>query len=119
MLPFNHGIISDHRALWIDLHIPALFKSNITDIYTCPPQMTTKNVNWTKNARKLITKHIRDTSVRSNIDNLLVNLHNASRESNIKQLEQIDSEITNAMIRGAKDYNNTHSVWWSPTLHYA
>ena len=26
MLPFNHGIISDHQALWIDLHIPDLFK---------------------------------------------------------------------------------------------
>ena len=56
MLPFNLGIISDHRSLWIDLHIPTLFKSNLHDIYTRPPQMTTKNINWTKNARKLITE---------------------------------------------------------------
>ena len=75
MLPFNHGINSDHRELWVDLNIQALFKSNITDIHTRPPQMTTKNVNWTKNARKLITKHIKDTSVRSNLDILLANLY--------------------------------------------
>ena len=34
MLPFNTGIISDHRALWLDLHIPVLFKGNLYDIYT-------------------------------------------------------------------------------------
>lgn len=98
MLPFNHVIISLHRALWIDLHISALLKSNLHDIYTRPPQMTTKNVNWTKNASKIITKHIKEESVCSNIDQMFSNLHNTSRESNIEQLEQINSDITNAML---------------------
>ena len=60
--------------------------------------MTTKNVNWTKNTRKFITEHIREQSVRSNINQLFSNLHRTSWESNIEQLEQIDSEITNAML---------------------
>ena len=119
MLPYNTGIISDHRALWLDLHIPVLFKGNLYDIYTRPPQMTTKNVNWTKQARKIITKHLKEASVRDNIDRMLENMNKVTREFNIENLEQIDSDITNAMLRGAKAYTTKISVWWSPTLHHA
>ena len=119
MLPFNTGIISDHRALWLDLHIPELFKGNLHDIYTRPLQMTTKNINWMKQARKIITKHLREASVRENLNCMLENMHKVSREFNIEQLENIDAHITNAMLSGAKAYTKNFSVWWSPTLHYA
>ena len=81
--------------------------------------MTTKNVNWMKQARKIITKHLKEASVRENIDRMLENMNKVSREFNIEHLEQIDSDITNAMLRGAKAYTNFFSVWWSPTLHHA
>ena len=84
MLPFNHGIISDHRALWIDLHIPALFRGNLNDIYTRPPQLTTKNVKWTNQARKNITKKLRETSVRENLNQMMETLDKVSREFNIE-----------------------------------
>ena len=119
MLPFNHGIISDHRALWIDLHIPALFRGNLNDIYTRPPQLTTKNVKWTNQARKIITKKLRETSVRENLNQMMETLDKVSREFNIEQLEQIDSNITHAMLSGTKAYSKSFSVWWSPTLHHA
>ena len=56
ILPFNKGIISDHRALWIDLNISALFKYQLNEVYIRPPQMTNKNVKWKKLARQIITK---------------------------------------------------------------
>ena len=60
--------------------------------------MTTKNVNWTQRAWRIITKHLREVSVRSNIDQMNVDITKNTRTSNIQRLEQIDTDITNAMI---------------------
>ena len=68
--------------------------------------MTTKNVSWMKQARKIITKHLKEASVRDNIDRMLENMHQVTREFNIEQLEQIDTDVTNAMLRGGKAYTN-------------
>ena len=81
--------------------------------------MTTKNLQLTKQARKIITKHLRELNVRTNLDNFLSNIHKNQRETQIAKLEQIDADITHAMLRGAKAYNKKHSIWWSPTLHHA
>ena len=57
-----------------------------------------------KQARKIITKHLKEASVRENIDRMLENMNKVTRDFNIEQLEQIDSDITNAMLRGGKAY---------------
>ena len=119
MLPFNHGTISDHRALWLDLHIPTLFKGNLADIYTRPPQLTTKNLKWAKQARKIITQHLMETNVRTNLDSLLNDMDESTQDSNIQLLERIDSNITDTMLRGAQAYNKNFSIWWSPAIHHA
>ena len=46
-------------------------------------------------------------------------MNDTSRDSNIHLLERIDSNITDAMLRGAQAYNKIFSVWWSPEIHYA
>ena len=88
MLSFNSCILSDHRALWIDLNVPALFQEKLNEVYVRPPQMTTKNLQWTKKARQLITKNLRELKVRTNIDQLLTNMHTNQRETQIAQLEK-------------------------------
>ena len=70
--------------------------------------MTTKNLQLTKQARKIITKHLRELNVRTNLDNFLSNMHTKQREAQIAQLEQIDSDITHAMLRGTKAYYKQH-----------
>ena len=47
---------------------------------------------------------MREASVRDNIDCMLENMNKVTREFNIASLEQIDSDITTAMLRGAKAY---------------
>ena len=44
MLSFNEGILSDNRALWIDLNLNHLAQ-HFPDIYNRPPTMTAKNKN--------------------------------------------------------------------------
>ena len=58
ILAFNTGIISDHRALWLDLEINLLLKQHLPSMYKHPITINSKNIPWSKNARKKKRVHI-------------------------------------------------------------
>ena len=116
---FNADIISDHRALWIDLNIPKLLHKKLAPLYTRQPQMTSKNKRWSQYARKNTSTILRNLHVQSNISSLYENLaNNAPRQDLITMLEQIDTDIQSAMLKGVSP-TKQHSAWWSPQLHHA
>ena len=116
---FNADIISDHRALWIDLNITKLLHKKLSPLYTRQPQMTSKNKRWSQYARKHTSAILRNLHVQSNIRSLYEKLAtNAPRTELIAMLEQIDTDIQSAMLKGVSP-TKQHSAWWSPQLHHA
>ena len=119
ILAFNTGIISDHRALWLDLEINVLLKQHLPSMYKHPITMNSKNIPWSKNARKKTGAHLERCKVQQKISQLHTNIDNDTmRAENIANLEQIDNDIHHAMIAGVKSYQKYYT-WWSPALHQA
>lgn len=119
-LAYNQGIISDHRALWIDFDITLLFRQQFHDIYKRPPVMTAKNKKWSARARQITSAHILKYNVRTAIDELQRQVQDPTkRKQSIEKLEMIDSHVHVAMLSGAKAYKVHHNTWWSPDIHHA
>ena len=114
-LAFNQGIISDHRALWIDFDITLLFRQQFHDIYKRPPMMTAKNRKWAARARQITTKLINKYNICTDLETLWTQVQDATqRAQSITTLENIDASLHEAMISGAKAYKAHHNTWWSP-----
>ena len=81
--------------------------------------MTSKNKRWYQYARKHTSVILRNLHVQSNISSLYENLaKNAPRNELIAMLEQIDTDIQSAMMKGVSP-TKQHTAWWSPQLHHA
>ena len=108
MLSFNDGVLSDHRALWMDLKHTNLIHSELTSPNNKPTNMSSKNAHWVKRAKDVISKHIACHHVRANL-NKLQNTPITSSNSHClaKTLDKIDQDIHEAMLQGAKLANNT------------
>ena len=117
--PFNSDIISDHRALWLDLDINYILRQNLQSLYQRQSLPTSKNKKWSISARKHISNMLYTKNVPHDIETLFSDIENkVSRQILIDKLEQIDATIHHAMISSIK--TNTKQVsWWSPQLHHA
>lgn len=117
--PFNAEILSDHRALWIDLDMSRILGQNSHPLHIREKIPTTKNKKWALNARMQTTKLLRMHNVQADIEHLFHEIQTENpRQNLIQKLEKIDNNIQHAMTSSVKLYTN-HRAWWSTTLHHA
>ena len=119
MLAFHEGILSDHRALWIDVSIPILFHNQMPPVAPHRLYYPLKNPKWEAKVKKTITKGLQESQVISRLQILHTNEPTMTRTQIINELEHIDNLIHQAMLTGAKIPRNRNIYWWSPTLRDA
>ena len=116
---FNADIMSDHRALWLDLDIKHILSQTLQSLHQRKSIPTTKNKKWSISARKHTSTILYNRLVPTDIEQLFTDIENeVPRSILIDKLEQIDNTIYHAMISSVK-LNTKQCSWWSPKLHHA
>ena len=120
MLSFNDGVLSDHRALWMDLKQTDLIHSESTPPTHKPTHMSSKNTNWVQRAKEVISTSIARKNVRNNLNRLQnTPITNQNYIIIAETLDTIDNDIHEAMLQRAKLAQKYRRTWWSPTLKFA
>ena len=74
--PFNSDLISDHRALWLDLDIKYILRQNSQSMFQRKSIPTSKNKKWSIAARKHISNMLYTKNVPKDIENLFSDINN-------------------------------------------
>jgi hypothetical protein len=111
---FNHRFFSDHRGLYADLRLSGLFDRNLSPLAS-PKYRDIQSGNLT-----LIRKYITTLSARL-AANKNIPAHVALLASNVDNhaAEQLDTEMTGAMLAAGKVCAHTARLPISPQLHEA
>ena len=119
MLPFQHGIISDHRGLWIDLNIASLLKGAIPPQQSKPVSIipTTKQKDRCKKLRIAITKEIQARGLYAKINDLTLD-STSSVQDLINNMNKYDTELTEAILSCLDQLKPQWPFWWSKEIHH-
>lgn len=109
--PFDNGIQSDHRGLYIDIQM----KISQTRQGTYTQCLKANHGTKVQKYRKKLMKIVRDKNI----------LHRLSRLEKVKywrkkhtqKLIQIDEEITRGMLKAERAIKPQHAAPWSPQIH--
>ena len=126
IMPFYHGMPSDHRAFFIDIDPIYVF----TNIHTDPTRniykrFSTSNAKNTDKYLKQLENDIEDARVTNKIDDLerdikqLISHNKGSREKIIKRCKTLFNKVTQMMISSDKKVGRIHypdGFPMSPTL---
>ena len=116
-LPFNEGIRSDHRGIWMDINLNFFSYGPIPELSPAMCRLTTKNKKWVALTKERITKRIVQADIRDKLDNLQSKcMTNDNRPALIKDLESIDCLLHDAMITDVSKGIHMSPTWWSPDL---
>ena len=116
-LPFNDGIRSDHRGLWVDINLNFFSFGPLPELTSAMSRLSTTNNKWVKLTKQRITKQIATDEIRSRLDALQVTpMTSENRSALIAELESIDGLIHNAMTTDVSKGTKLVPMWWSPEL---
>ena len=92
---FNADIMSDHRALWLDLDIKHILSQNLQSLHQRQQIPTSKNKKWSISARKHTSDILYTQNVPMDIKNLFTDIKNgAPRTILIDKLEKLIIQYT-------------------------
>ena len=117
MLPFNDGIQSDHRGLWLDINTKELVND------PTPTQNTVLNVPSTKHhkhcqyLKTAFTRRYKELNIRQKLTDLQQHHSTMPKSDAINALNDIDRLVDEAMLQPLKTAPKKYSPWWSPALH--
>jgi hypothetical protein len=111
--PFNHQFFLDHRGLCVDLQLLGLFVRNLSSLAS-PKYHDIQSRNPT-----LIRKYITYLSQRLAANNILAPVALLESTAVNTAAQQLDEEVTNAMLAAGKVC--AHTAWLPvfPQLHKA
>jgi hypothetical protein len=111
--PFNQRIFSDHRGMYIDLAMPGLFDRALT------PLSSPANRNLCSTNTKHVQKYIKELYAYLQQHLVLQRLEEIKEHEDHTSAEQIDSDITRAMLHAELKCKNFNRLPWSHDLHNA
>ena len=111
--PFNHRFFSDHRGLYVDLKLTGIFDRNLSPLAS-PQFRDIRSGNPHQ-----IQKYIRALSKGLNATQISARTAQLKSHPNPGDAEQLDSEITDAMLAAGKKCEHTSRYPVSPELHAA
>jgi hypothetical protein len=111
--PFNHRFFSDHRGLYVDLKLSGIFDRNLSPLAS--PQfrdIRSGNPHQIQKYIRALSKGLNASQIPMRTSQLKLNPNNADAE-------QLDTEITDAMLAAGKVCAHTSRLPVSPELHSA
>ena len=114
-LPFNDGIRSDHRGLWLDLNLNFFSYGPVPEMTPATSRLSTTNQKWVQRMKEQITNHIKEANIRTRLDALQEkSVTSENRQDLINELESIDGSLHDAMTTDASKGIHLSPTWWSP-----
>jgi hypothetical protein len=99
--PFNHRFFSDHRGLYVDLQLSGLFDRNLS------PLASPKYRDIKSGHPRQIQTYITELKKLFNLDDISSRAKQLSLHENHQLAEQLDSDITKAMLQAGKACTHT------------
>ena len=116
MLAFNDGIQSDHRGLWLDLHLAHLMQIPTTPYQHSTLAPNTRHLKQCKYLKEEFTKQYKELSIQEQVDSLLNKYHTMTKSEATITLNEIDTLIDTAMLKPLKTAPKQYTPWWSPAI---
>jgi exonuclease III len=111
--PFNQRIFSDHRGMYIDLALPGLFDRALTTL------ASPANRHLCSTNPKHVQKYIRELYAYLQQHLVLQRLEEIKDHEDHQSAEQIDRDITRAMLYAELKCKSFNRLPWSHDLHTA
>ena len=112
---YSEVIQSDHRMLFIDIDLNYALNLRLNKLFMNPRRgVTSSNPKSIKLYRKTLTKLLDNSNLEDRLSIIL-----KSDQIDYDQLEAIDDELTNVMLKCDKQCMRISQTPWSPQLHKA
>ena len=119
MLPFNWGILSDHRELWVEFDVSQLLKGTIPRIEeTRILRPKTKQKKRCAEMRKHVAAELRSKDVQNLIGDLKDRISTETPAKIMEELNAVDDTISGALLSAINLGKQQWPFWWSPEIHY-
>jgi len=119
MLPFNWGILSDHRGLWVDLDVSQLLKGTIPRTEaTRILRPKTKQKKRCAEMRKHVAAELRINDVQNLLGDLKERIRTETPKKIMGELNAVDDIISEALLSAINLGKQQWPFWWSPEIHY-